>query len=398
MITPQHSQYLVSNYAPPPLEITRGKGSYLWDSKGAKFIDFTSGIAVTNIGHTHNHWVDSVTKQINELVHCSNLFSIPQQVKLARRIVEKIGPGKMLFCNSGAEANEALIKFSRLVGSKRSANKRFKLLVAENGFHGRTMGALSATSSQKYRNGFEPLLEGFSFAPLNDIEAFKSKIDNQTIGIMVESIQGEGGIQVATDEFLLGIEKLCKENGLLLLLDEVQAGIGRTGEFLGYQKSGVKPDAIAMAKGLGAGFPIGGIWLAEKWGDIFQPGSHGTTFGGSPLACSAANAVLDIIESENLINSAKNKGELLEAGLINLKNKYPSLVQEIRGRGLMLAMAMKETPTTLIENMRNLGLLVVGAAENVIRFLPPLTVSEHELNEALGITEAALKLHLKPTK
>jgi acetylornithine aminotransferase/acetylornithine/N-succinyldiaminopimelate aminotransferase len=380
------------------LEITRGKGSYLWDSKGAKFIDFTSGIAVTNIGHTHNHWVDSVTKQINELVHCSNLFSIPQQVKLARRIVEKIGPGKMLFCNSGAEANEALIKFSRLVGSKRSANKRFKLLVAENGFHGRTMGALSATSSQKYRNGFEPLLEGFSFAPLNDIEAFKSKIDNQTIGIMVESIQGEGGIQVATDEFLLGIEKLCKENGLLLLLDEVQAGIGRTGEFLGYQKSGVKPDAIAMAKGLGAGFPIGGIWLAEKWGDIFQPGSHGTTFGGSPLACSAANAVLDIIESENLINSAKNKGELLEAGLINLKNKYPSLVQEIRGRGLMLAMAMKETPTTLIENMRNLGLLVVGAAENVIRFLPPLTVSEHELNEALGITEAALKLHLKPTK
>jgi acetylornithine aminotransferase/acetylornithine/N-succinyldiaminopimelate aminotransferase len=398
MITPQHSQYLVSNYAPPPLEITRGKGSYLWDSKGAKFIDFTSGIAVTNIGHTHNHWVDSVTKQINELVHCSNLFSIPQQVKLARRIVEKIGPGKMLFCNSGAEANEALIKFSRLVGSKRSANKRFKLLVAENGFHGRTMGALSATSSQKYRNGFEPLLEGFSFAPLNDIEAFKSKIDNQTIGIMVESIQGEGGIQVATDEFLLGIEKLCKENGLLLLLDEVQAGIGRTGEFLGYQKSGVTPDAIAMAKGLGAGFPIGGIWLAEKWGDIFQPGSHGTTFGGSPLACSAANAVLDIIESENLINSAKNKGELLEAGLINLKNKYPSLVQEIRGRGLMLAMAMKETPTTLIENMRNLGLLVVGAAENVIRFLPPLTVSEHELNEALGITEAALKLHLKPTK
>ena len=398
MITPQHSQYLVSNYAPPPLEITRGKGSYLWDSKGAKFIDFTSGIAVTNIGHTHNHWVDSVTKQINELVHCSNLFSIPQQVKLARRIVEKIGPGKMLFCNSVAEANEALIKFSRLVGSKRSANKRFKLLVAENGFHGRTMGALSATSSQKYRNGFEPLLEGFSFAPLNDIEAFKSKIDNESIGIMVESIQGEGGIQVATDEFLLGIEKLCKENGLLLLLDEVQAGIGRTGEFLGYQKSGVKPDAIAMAKGLGAGFPIGGIWLAEKWGDIFQPGSHGTTFGGSPLACSAANAVLDIIESENLINSAKNKGELLEAGLINLKNKYPSLVQEIRGRGLMLAMAMKETPTTLIENMRNLGLLVVGAAENVIRFLPPLTVSEHELNEALGITEAALKLHLKPKK
>jgi acetylornithine aminotransferase/acetylornithine/N-succinyldiaminopimelate aminotransferase len=399
MISPEHSQYLVSNYASPSLEIIKGKGSYLWDSKGSKLLDFTSGIAVTNIGHSNSHWVDSVTNQIKELVHCSNLFSIPQQVKLAKRIIEKIDPGKMLFCNSGAEANEALIKFSRLVGNTVHESKKYKLLVAENGFHGRTMGALSATSSPKYRNGFEPLLEGFSFAPLNDIEAFKNKIDEQTIGIMVESIQGEGGIRVATDEFLLGIEKLCKENDLLLLLDEVQAGIGRTGEFLGYQKSGIKPDAVAMAKGLGAGFPIGGIWLAEKWAKIFQPGSHGTTFGGSPLACSAANAVLDIIENENLINAAKVKGKLLENGLINLKNKYPESVKEIRGRGLMLAMAMKDAPNTLIENMRDLGLLVVGAAENVIRFLPPLTVSEPELNEALDITGTALKkLYLKPTK
>ena len=399
MINPEHNQYLVSNYAPPPLEITSGKGSYLWDSKGSKFLDFTSGIAVTNIGHTNSHWVDSVKKQINELVHCSNLFSIPQQVKLAKRIVEKIGPGKMLFCNSGAEANEALIKFSRLVGNKTPENNRFKLLVAENGFHGRTMGALSATSSPKYRMGFEPLLEGFEFAPLNNIEAFKSKIDKQTIGIMVESIQGEGGIRVASDEFLLGIEELCKENGLLLLLDEVQAGIGRTGEFLGYQKSGITPDAIAIAKGLGSGFPIGGIWLAEKWGNIFQPGSHGTTFGGSPLACSAANAVLDIIENENLVDSAKEKGSVFAKGLMNLKNNYPNHIEEIRGRGLMLAMAMKAPPTSLIENMRDLGLLVVGAAENVIRFLPPLTVSESEMNDALRITEAALqKLCQKPIK
>ncbi|MBT5716434.1 MAG: acetylornithine/succinylornithine family transaminase [Opitutae bacterium] len=399
MINPEHNQYLVSNYAPPPLEIISGKGSYLWDSKGSKFLDFTSGIAVTNIGHTNSHWVDSVKKQINELVHCSNLFSIPQQVKLAKRIVEKIGPGKMLFCNSGAEANEALIKFSRLVGNKTPENNRFKLLVAENGFHGRTMGALSATSSPKYRMGFEPLLEGFEFAPLNNIEAFKSKIDKQTIGIMVESIQGEGGIRVASDEFLLGIEELCKENGLLLLLDEVQAGIGRTGEFLGYQKSGITPDAIAIAKGLGSGFPIGGIWLAEKWGNIFQPGSHGTTFGGSPLACSAANAVLDIIENENLVDSAKEKGSVFAKGLMNLKNNYPNHIEEIRGRGLMLAMAMKAPPTSLIENMRDLGLLVVGAAENVIRFLPPLTVSESEMNDALRITEAALqKLCQKPIK
>ena len=298
-MNPDHTQYLVSNYAQPTLEITKGQGSYLFDVNGIKFLDFTSGIAVTNIGHSHEHWVASVSKQINEITHCSNLFSIPEQVKLGKRLVEKIGDGKMLFCNSGAEANEALIKFSRLVG-KEQQNKKYKLLVAENGFHGRTMGALSATSSSKYRNGFEPLLDGFSFAPLNDIEKFTSMIDEETVGIMLESIQGEGGIKVATNKFLLGIEKICKEKNLLLLLDEVQAGIGRTGNFLGYQASGIKPDAVAMAKGLGGGFPIGAIWVSEKFCNIFKPGSHGTTFGGSPLACSAANAVLDVIENERI--------------------------------------------------------------------------------------------------
>ncbi len=398
MINPEHNQYLVSNYALPSLEIIKGKGSYLWDSTGSKFLDFTSGIAVTNIGHSNKHWVHSVTNQINELVHCSNLFSIPQQVKLAKRVEGKIGPGKMLFCNSGAEANEALIKFSRLVGKKVQTKNKFKLLVAENGFHGRTMGALSATSSPKYRNGFEPLLDGFSFAPFNDIDAFKRKMDHQTIAIMVESIQGEGGIRVATDEFLQGVEKLCRENDALLLLDEVQAGIGRTGEFLGFQNSGIKPDAIAIAKGLGGGFPIGALWIDEKWAEIFQPGSHGTTFGGSPLACSAANAVLDVLEDQNLISQAKEKGKQIKDELVNLKNKFPTLIKEIRGRGLMLAIAMKDSPNLLIEILQRKGLLVVGAAENVIRFLPPLTVNQIELKEALTITEDALQELLKIQK
>ena len=277
-----HSKYLVGNYASPSIDLVKGKGAWVWDSKNKKYLDFTSGIAVTNIGHCHEHWVKKTSSQAQEMVHCSNLFSIPEQVRLAKRMVEKIAPGKMLFCNSGAEANEALIKFSRLVG-KKSEPHRHKLLVAENGFHGRTMGALSATSSPKYRNGFEPLLEGFSFAPLNDLAAFEKKIDQETIGIMVESIQGEGGIKVAEDDFLLGLQELCREKNLLFLLDEVQAGIGRTGEFLGFQKSGIEPDAVAIAKGLGGGFPIGGVWIAEKWVDIFTPGSHGTTFGGSPL-------------------------------------------------------------------------------------------------------------------
>jgi acetylornithine aminotransferase/acetylornithine/N-succinyldiaminopimelate aminotransferase len=387
----EHEKYLISNYAKPALEIIKGEGSYLWDSDGTKFLDFTSGIAVTNIGHSHKHWIEKITKQANELAHCSNLFSIPEQVKLAKRLVEKIGPGKVLFCNSGAEANEAMIKFSRLVGKKKTIEKN-KLLVAENGFHGRTIGALSATSSPKYREGFEPLLEGFSFAPLNDLKSFENLIDEQTIGVMLESIQGEGGIRIAEDKFLQGLERLCQDQNLLFLLDEVQAGIGRTGEFLGFQKSGVRPDAVAMAKGLGGGFPIGAIWISEKWSDTFQPGSHGTTFGGSPLACSAANSVLDILEQENLILGAKEKGHFLKVGLEKLKNDYPDLIKVVRGRGLMLALVLKDTPTRLIEILRQSRLLVVGAAENSIRFLPPLTVSESELQEGLQKTANALSL------
>jgi acetylornithine aminotransferase/acetylornithine/N-succinyldiaminopimelate aminotransferase len=253
------------------------------------------------------------------------------------------------------------------------------------------MGALSATSSSKYRNGFEPLLEGFSFAPLNDLAAFKAKIDEQTIGIMVESIQGEGGIQVASDSFLQGLEEICLEKNLLFMLDEVQAGIGRTGEFLGFQKAGVRPDAVAMAKGLGGGFPIGGIWLKEKWTEIFQPGSHGTTFGGSPLACSAAHAVLDVIDKEDLIKKTQKHGGFLQLELEKLKNKYPDLIKEVRGRGLMLALVMQNSPNDLIIKLRQNGLLVVGAAGNAIRFLPPLTTCNSELNEALEITKSSLK-------
>ena len=391
MNNPEQSHYLISNYAPPSLEIVRGKGSYLWDSSGNKFLDFTSGIAVSNIGHGHEHWINSINEQVTELVHCSNLFSIPQQVRLAKRLVNKIGPGKMLFCNSGAEANEVLIKFARLVGNQNPSLKKYKLIVAENAFHGRTMGALSATSSPKYRDGFEPLLDGFSFAPFNDLSAFEEKIDDQTVGVMVESIQGEGGIRVADDKFLQGLEHICREKGILLMLDEVQAGIGRTGEFLGYQKSGVKPDAIAMAKGLGGGFPIGGVWLSDQWADIFQPGSHGTTFGGSPLACCAGNAVLDVLEQDNLILAAREKGEFLEAELHKLKNQYPSIIKEVRGRGLMLALVMSAPPSELISQFRQNGMLVVGAAENVVRFLPPLTVSKEELSEAMEKTSISLK-------
>ena len=390
MVSPEHSKYLVSNYAAPAIEVVRGKGTKVWDSDGKEYLDFTTGIAVSNLGHSHPHWVQAVSSQASELVHCSNLFSIPEQVRLAKRLVEKIGPGKVLFCNSGAEANEGLIKLARKVGNQNEETEKHKIVVAENGFHGRTMGALSATASPKYRKGFEPLLSSFSFAPLNNIGAFDQAIDDHTVAVLVESIQGEGGIYEADDSFLQELSKICEERNVLLLLDEVQAGIGRTGEFLGFQKSGILPSAVAMAKGLGGGFPIGAIWISEQYADTFGPGSHGTTFGGSPLACSAAHAVLDVLENEDLISATKQKGEILHKKLSEFISKYPDLVSEVRGRGLMLALAFKNDPAPLVKKLREAGLLVVGAGGHAIRFLPPLNVSNDEIEQAISIVDATL--------
>jgi acetylornithine/N-succinyldiaminopimelate aminotransferase len=390
MIPESHQKYLVGNYSQPAIEVVRGLGSKVWDSSGKEYLDFTTGIAVNNLGHGHPHWVKSVSKQAQELVHCSNLFSIPEQVRLAKRLVERIGPGKVLFCNSGAEANEGMIKLARLFGNQNNKFKKSKIVCAENGFHGRTLGALSATSSAKYRNGFDPLLGKFAFAPLNDSNAFEKLMDQETAAVMVESIQGEGGIHVAEDSFLQKVAKLCNERNILLLLDEVQAGIGRTGEFLGFQKSGILPDAVAMAKGLGGGFPIGAIWISEKHADLFGPGSHGTTFGGSPLACSAAHAVLDVLERENLISASNKMGAHLKDKLSILLNQHPEICTEVRGRGLMLALALKFDPSILIQHLRENGLLVVGAGGHAIRFLPPLTVKEEEIETAMEIVKKTL--------
>ena len=390
MVSPEHSKYLVSNYAAPAIEVVRGKGTKVWDSKDKEYLDFTTGIAVSNLGHSHSHWVKAVSAQSSELVHCSNLFSIPGQVSLAKRLVEKIGIGKVLFCNSGAEANEGLIKLARKVGNQNENQLRHKIVVAENGFHGRTMGALSATASPKYRKGFEPLLSSFSFAPLNDIKAFDEEIGEDTAAVLVESIQGEGGIYEANDSFLKELSEICNERKVLLLLDEVQAGIGRTGEFLGFQKSGITPSAVAMAKGLGGGFPIGAIWISEQYAEAFGPGSHGTTFGGSPLACAAAHAVLDVLEQEDLINAAREKGAALHKKLSQFISKYPDLISEVRGRGLMLALAFKNDPAPLVKKLREAGLLVVGAGGHAIRFLPPLNVSDDEIEQAIGIVDKVL--------
>ena len=333
-----HHPTLVKNYGPPAFIAARGEGVYLYDDSGKQYLDFGSGIAVTSVGHSHPKWVAALQTQAATLTHCSNLYAIPQQQQLANRLVAQAGAGRLLFCNSGAEANEGLLKLARLAGNQNSDSPRHGIVVAENGFHGRPLGALSAPASPKYRKGFEPLLPSFSFAPLNDIQAFDQAISADTTAVLVESIQGEGGIYVAEDSFLQELSKICAERKVMLLLDEVQAGIGRTGEFLGFQKSGIIPSAVAMAKGLGGGFPIGAIWISEDYAEAFGPGSHGTTFGGSPLACSAAHAVLDVLEEEDLISATRQKGEILHQKLSQFITKYPDLVAEVRGRGLMLAL------------------------------------------------------------
>ena len=383
--------YLIPNYGEAPFDIIKGQGSYVWDHLGERYLDFASGIAVNTLGHCNPEFISRVSSQMNDLIHCSNLFGIQKQRDLAEKLVHYIAPGKMLFCNSGAEANEALLKLARLHGAKRvgKEGQNFHVICAENAFHGRTFGGMSATPQEKVQNGFAPLLEGFSFAKLNDIGSFRSKITEQTAAIMVETIQGEGGIHPCSTEFLKELRALCDEHQILLILDEVQCGIGRTGNFLAYQKAEIVPDAIGLAKGLGGGYPIGAIWVKEEFSNLFQPGSHGTTFGGSPLASAAALAVLDIMEEQNLVSKVQELSARWLPRLHDLKAEY-DFIEDIRGEGLMVGIVCKQNPANFIQQLRNSKLITVPAGGNVIRLLPPLSVTQEQLDWALSTMKQTL--------
>ncbi|MGC6424178.1 MAG: aspartate aminotransferase family protein [Lentimonas sp.] len=381
----------MKNYGPPAFNASRGEGVYLYDESGKRYLDFGSGIAVTSVGHSHPKWVQAVQEQAATLTHCSNLYGIPGQQKLADRLVEKAGAGRVLFCNSGAEANEALIKLARLHGQNISGKeaKRFTVVGAENAFHGRTYGGMSATPQEKIQGGFRPMLEGFKFGKLNDIQSFDKLVDDSVAAVFVETIQGEGGLFPCEDGFLHELRALCTERGAILILDEVQCGIGRSGHFFAFEKSGVKPDAIGMAKGLGSGFPIGAIWVSEPYAELFQPGMHGTTFGGSPLASAAANAVLDIIEEENLLGNVSTNSIIWHKALHGLVEKYPEQIAEVRGAGYMVGLVLKQEGANLAVTTaaREKDLLVVPAGGNVVRLLPALTAGLKELAESVRILD-----------
>ncbi len=389
-----YDSHVLKNYGAATLTLVRGRGALVWDDQDRQFLDFTSGVAVNALGHCHPHWVAAVQRQAGELIHTSNLFRNPNQGELARRLVGRAGPGRVFFCNSGAEANEALIKLARLHGMKKAGGEEgrcYKIICAKHAFHGRTFGGMSATPQEKIQKGFRPLVPGFSFGELNNLQSFADLIDDQTCAIFVETIQGEGGVNAATAEFLLGLRKLCTSHNLLLMIDEVQCGIGRTGRFFAYEASGVRPDAIGMAKGLGGGFPIGAIWAATPAADLFQPGMHGTTFGGTPLACAAALAVLDVIEREHLLEKVTFNSGPWHAALAQLSRDFPDLLTGIRGAGYMVGLQFASDPAHWVTAFREAGLLTAMAGGSVVRLLPPLTATPEELGQAVAIIRDVLK-------
>jgi acetylornithine aminotransferase/acetylornithine/N-succinyldiaminopimelate aminotransferase len=382
-----YDSYVLRNYGRPAITLARGAGCRVWDDGGKRYLDFASGIAVNAVGHCHPRWVKAVSEQAATLAHVSNLYRNPLQGELARRLVGHAGPGRVFFCNSGAEANEGLLKLARLHGIRKSGEegKCHKVICANSAFHGRTFGGMSATPQEKIQKGFRPLLSGFAFGELNNLESFEALIDDQTAAIFVETIQGEGGVHPATPEFLLGLRALCNRYNLLLILDEVQCGIGRSGRFFAFEHAGVRPDAIGMAKGLGGGFPIGAIWIGEGAADLFQPGMHGTTFGGTPLACAASLATLDIIADEKLCEHVARVSVPWHAALARLAEEFPTQVTGLRGLGFMVGLQLASEPPPYIAALREAGLLAPLAGGNVIRLLPPLIATEAELAESVDI-------------
>jgi acetylornithine aminotransferase/acetylornithine/N-succinyldiaminopimelate aminotransferase len=384
-----YDAYVLKNYGRAPLTLVRGEGACVWDDAGRRYLDFSAGIAVTAVGHGHPHWVAAVQRQAAALVHTSNLYRNPLQGELARRLVGRAGPGRVFFCNSGAEANEALVKLARLHGVKKSGGeegRRHKIICAKNAFHGRTFGGMSATPQEKIQKGFRPLVPGFVFGELNNLASFEALIDDRTAAIFIETIQGESGINPCTPEFLRGLRALCDRHDLLLLLDEVQCGLARTGRFYAFEHTaGVRPDAIGMAKGLGGGFPIGAMWVDAKHAELFQPGSHGSTFGGTPLACAAALATLDIIEGENLLEKVTAQSAPWHAALRGLAAEFPGRLREVRGLGYLVGLQLAEDPAPCVAALREAGMLAPTAGNNVIRLLPPLTATADELAQSVGI-------------
>jgi acetylornithine aminotransferase len=380
---------LFPTYARFPVSFVKGAGSWLTDDQGKTYLDFVSGIAVTNLGHAHPGVKQKLVEQLDELWHTSNLYRIPNQEQFAELLVANSPADHVFFCNSGAEANEAAIKIARRYQRKVAGNDRYEIITFNQSFHGRTLATLTATGQDKVKDGFDPLPTGFVYAPFNDVEAFKTLINEHTAAIMLEMVQGEGGVLPATQAFIDAVKAACDEHGLLLIVDEIQTGVGRTGTLFAFEQYGIEPDVFTLAKGLGNGFPIGAMCGKAKLVEAFNPGTHGSTFGGTPIATAAGIAVLETVLAEDLSTRAQCYGTLLHKKLTDALANNP-IVKEVRGLGLMQGIVCTVPVGPMVTAAMEQGLLIVPAGPEVIRLLPNLLVSEEEIDKAVDILKTVL--------
>ncbi|WP_440691015.1 aspartate aminotransferase family protein [Candidatus Pelagibacter sp. HIMB1782] len=376
---------LAKNYNRKKISFKYGKGSYLYSTDGKKYLDFVMGIAVNSLGHAHPSLVKTINKQSKKLWHVSNAFQIPEGENLAKKLCKKTFADYVMFQNSGAEATEAAIKVARRYFFSIGKPNKNRILCIKNSFHGRTLAAIYASGSKKMTEGFGPKVKGFDHFTFGDHKALEKKISKDTAAIMVETIMGEGGIKVIPDFCLRELRKLCNKKKILLILDEVQCGIGRSGDFFAFEKSKVKPDIVPIAKGIGGGFPIGAVLMNKKVAIGMVPGTHGSTFGGNPLAMSVGNKVMDIVSNKKFLNNVKKLSKYFLSNLNKIKEKYPSIIKQIRGRGFLIGIQLHQDQTNFIKKLMENKLLTIRAAENVVRILPPLNVNKNELDEALKI-------------
>jgi acetylornithine/N-succinyldiaminopimelate aminotransferase len=386
---------IFETFARAPIAFDRGEGSWLISDKGERYLDFAAGIAVNSLGHGHPHLVAALTEQAAKLWHVSNLYQIPAQDRLAERLAEASFADKVFFTNSGAEALECAIKTARRYHYVKGHPDRFRTITFEGAFHGRTLATIAAGGQQKYLEGYGPKVEGFDQVPFDDLEAVEKAITPETAAILIEPVQGEGGIRAVSAQFLKRLRQLCDKHGLLLIFDEVQCGVGRTGKLFAHEWAGVAPDLMAIAKGIGGGFPMGACLATAEAASGMTPGVHGTTFGGNPLAMAVGNAVLDVVLEDGFLEEVQRKALLLKQGLAGIADDFPEVVGEIRGSGLMLGLKCVAPNAKVNQALREQHLLAVPAGDNVIRLLPPLTVSDEEIGEALERIRAGARSLVK---
>jgi acetylornithine/N-succinyldiaminopimelate aminotransferase len=382
---------VLPSYARADVSFERGEGAYLFTADGKKYLDFASGVAVTGLGHCHPHLVKVLTEQAHKLWHCSNLFQVPGQQKLAERLIARSFADTAFFCNSGAEAVECAIKIARKYQSASGHPEKYRLLACSGSFHGRTLATLAAAGNPKYIDGFGPPVDGFDHVPFGNLNEMRAKVSAETAGILVEPVQGEGGLATAPDGYLRGLRDICDEFGLVLVYDEVQCGMGRTGKLFAHEWEGVPPDVLATAKALGGGFPVGACLATERAAVGMKAGTHGSTFGGNPLAMAVANAVLDVMLADGFLPHVEKMATLLARQLDGLVRKHPKVLAERRGKGLLSGLKCVVPSGEMVEKLRQAGLLTVGAGENVVRLLPPLIVDEGHIEEAAGIIDGVAR-------